>query len=250
VSIGRRKVRLEDEHSWVFNRMAHAYDARPEYPLALVSALTTAAPGPRVLDVGAGLGHLARPLARLGFRVTALEPAQRMLTRLRELVAVEPLQLATVHGMAEALPFANAEFDFVVVADVVHFLDSERAAKEIARVLAPGGGLAVITVELADTPFMRAVKEIMEASAPRRPRETSNAVAELLAVAKLRNVSSHGFEDDTPLDAATLERVFDSVSFIGPAMNPARKEEFRRRIAAVEHPPSWARRFTLWCGRR
>lgn len=230
--------------------MAAAYESRPDYPERLIARLLDLAPGPRVLDVGAGLGHLSRPLARRGLSMTALEPARQMLQRLRELAEEEGLVIDAVHGMAESLPFADQSFDLAIIADVVHFLDSERAAKEIARVLTAQGALAVLTAELADTPFMRAVREIMEQSAPRRPRLTSSAVTELLAVSKLRGVSAEQFRDDTPLDEAALGRVLDSVSFIGPAMNAERREVFRGRIASIEHPRSWARTFTLWTGRR
>ncbi|HVU51011.1 MAG TPA: methyltransferase type 11, partial [Polyangia bacterium] len=74
MSLGRRKVRLEDASRWVFNRMAEVYDARPPYPTALVDALSALAPaGAPVADLGAGTGHLALPLAARGLDVTAIE---------------------------------------------------------------------------------------------------------------------------------------------------------------------------------
>jgi ubiquinone/menaquinone biosynthesis C-methylase UbiE len=248
VSIGRRKVRLEDESSWVFNRMVEAYEARPAYPDALVDAVSKLArSGSRFLDVGAGLGHLAWPLAERGHRVTAVEPAVRMLKRLRERGNE---RIDCVHAMAEQLPFDDGVFDVAVVADVVHFLDSERAAREVARVLAPRGALAVVVAALSDTPFMRAVREIMEESAPRRPRETSSAVTELFAVARLTQTVSHVFEAAVPVDRATLEQILRSVSFIGPAMNPERWARFMERISDIDPAPVWSRTFTLSCGSR
>lgn len=244
-------MRLADESAWVFNKMVTAYAARPQYPEALVQALTTLAPsGARVLDVGAGLGHLALPLAERGYRVTAIEPAIAMLGALERRALHRGLPLVAVHAMAEALPFDTGAFDLVIAADVVHFLDSERAAKETARVLAPRGALAVVSCDFADTPFMNAVVKVMRESAPRRPRDVASARIELLSVARVKEPWGMRFDDDVPVDAETLRQILNSVSFIGPAMNADRTERFWQRIQAIEHERRWARTFVLEAGRR
>jgi hypothetical protein len=68
MSLGRRKVGLEEQSRWVFNRMAAFYPARPAYPAELVDALAELAgpAGSRIGDLGAGVGHLALPLAGRG----------------------------------------------------------------------------------------------------------------------------------------------------------------------------------------
>src|SRR5216117_2702618 len=113
----RRHVGLDNAAGWVFNRMADVYDARPPYPEALIAAIAALAPGPRVADLGAGIGHLALPLAARGFDVVAVEPAEAMLDALRKASRRGCFSLATVHGMAEALPFEAARFDLVLIAD-------------------------------------------------------------------------------------------------------------------------------------
>lgn len=252
MSIGRRKVKLSDEDSWIFNRMVDAYEARPAYPSALIDAIASlgGSPPARVADIGAGLGHLALPLAERGFEVTAVEPAARMLQRLRELAEQRALPMRTVHAQAEALPLDTAQFDLVIVADALHFLDSERAAYELARVLAHRGSLALLTCELAPTPFMQQVVEVMQEAAPRRPREVSSTVAQLFAVSQVRSPRELCFFDEVLVDAETLERILCSISFIGPAMNPQRYAAFRERIHAIDHERKWARQFTLRAGSR
>lgn len=251
MSLGRRKSRLDDASAWVFNRVVAEYAARPAYPTALIDALeelAVRARAPRVLDLGAGIGHVALPLLERGLEVIAVEPALGMLEALRARAARAP-GLTTLHAQAEALPLPSGSVDLVVIADAVHFLDKELVALEVSRVLAKDGALAMVVSELDDTPFMRGVRTIMEESAPRRPREVKGAITQIGTVSRIKLGERH-FHDQTPVDPATLERILGSISFIGPAMNPERTERFRARIHAVPGPPVWARHFTLHSGRR
>lgn len=251
VSLGRRKVGLHDPTRWVFNRMAEVYDARPAYPTALLDALAGLAPHDgRVGDLGAGIGHVALPLAERGLDVVAVEPAHAMLERLSSEAARRRLSVRALHATAEALPLDDASLDLVVVADAVHFLDAELTAREIGRVLAPKGALAIVTCELGNTPFMKSLVEVIEASVPRRLRNVEQNLVQIPAGSGVRFTSPRVFHDETPVDGHTLERILRSISFIGPAMNPTRFAAFRARVHALPGPPVWARTFTLRAGRR
>ena len=96
------------------------------------------APGPRVLDLGAGTGKLTAVLVALGVDVVAVEPDPEMLAELRHtLPAVRALP-----GSAEAIPLPDASVDAVVAGHALHWFDMAVAGPEIARVLAPAGTLA------------------------------------------------------------------------------------------------------------
>ena len=249
---GRRSVSLADPSAWVFNRIADVYDARPAYPLALVDAVAAlGVPGTtRIGDLGAGIGHLALPLAARGFDVTAVEPAQAMLDRLRQGAERFGVSVRTLATTAEALPVERASLDLVVIADALHFLDAERSALEIARVLVPEGAIALVTCEFADTPFMRDIVRLMYDAAPRRPRDTSGAATQLAALTGARLTREQRFHDETLLDEDALERILRSFSFIGPAMNRQRFAGFWQRVQALPGPRIWARAFTLRSGAR
>ena len=246
----RRKVTILDASAWVFNRMADVYDARPAYPGELVDAIAElgSRAGRRVCDVGAGIGHLAVPLALRGFDVTAVEPAKLMLDRLGELSAQSGVTIRRVHAAAESLPLEAGSFDLVLIADALHFIDTELAATEVARILLPGGYLALVTCELTPTPYMNEVLRLMQRSAPRRPRPIQSRRAQLSGVAKIPLLHERRFFDETPLLPGELERVLASISFIGPAMNPERTQRFREQLHAIAIPPVWARTFTLRYG--
>lgn len=124
--------------------MAVEYDrGRPEYPLAVIGALGAElglAPGARVLDLGAGTGKVSRALLAVGFDVLAVEP----LAPLRELLAQSIGAERVLEGTAEAIPVADASVNAVTIGDAFHWFDQRAALAEIARVLRPGGGLAIL----------------------------------------------------------------------------------------------------------
>jgi ubiquinone/menaquinone biosynthesis C-methylase UbiE len=252
MSLGRRKVGIEDATRWVFNRMADVYDARPPYPAALIDALVDLAEpvGRRVADVGAGTGHLALPLAARGADVVAIEPALAMLDRLRAAARDRGLDLSAVHAAAEALPLPPRSVDLAIVSDALHFMDAELTARQIARVLVPGGALALVRCDFGDTPFMRDLLGVIEDSVPRRPRALTQSIVHLSALSGAALTGVRSFHDETPVDHPTLERILRSISFIGPAMNPQRFAAFRARVFALTTRPVWARTFTLRSGYR
>lgn len=252
MSLGRRKVGIDDAPRWVFNRMADVYDARPAYPAALLDALVELARpvGPRLADLGAGTGHLALPLAERGLDVVAVEPALEMLERLRATARARGLNLDALHAAAEALPLPPKSVATVVVSDALHFMDAELTAREIARVLVPGGALALVRCDFADTPFMRDVLRVIEEAVPRRPRALTQSIVHLSALAGVTFGDERRFHDETPVDHSTLERILRSISFIGPAMNPERFAAFRARVFALSARPVWARTFRLRTGHR
>ena len=117
--------------------------ARPGYPDDAVAHLLTSlalAPTSRVLDMAAGTGKLTRALVATGASVVASEPSASMRAVFASVLPGTPQVGAT----AELLPFADSTFDAVTVAQAFHWFDAPVALAECARVLRPGGGLAMV----------------------------------------------------------------------------------------------------------
>ncbi|MET8162090.1 class I SAM-dependent methyltransferase [Sphaerisporangium sp. NPDC005289] len=117
---------------------AERYDrARPRYPEAMVRRIVAGSPGPDVLDVGIGTGIAARQFRDAGCRVLGVEPDERMAGFARR--GGLEVEVATF----EAWQAAGRAFDAVIAGQAWHWVDPVAGAAKAARVLRPGGRLAV-----------------------------------------------------------------------------------------------------------
>ena len=102
--------------------------------------------GNRVLDVACGTGVVAVTAARLGARVTALDLSPDLLARARENSGLAGVEVDWHEGDAEALPFADGEFDRVVSQFGHMFAPRpDVTTAQMLRVLRPGGTIAFST---------------------------------------------------------------------------------------------------------
>jgi SAM-dependent methyltransferase len=127
--------------------MTHAWGTAPDFvgprhelrERLLLGLFLEARPGLRVLDAGAGQGTFSKRLERLGFEVTSVDGAPAAVEVLRARVRGPVYEAAL-----EALPFEDASFDAAVLGEVLeHVEDDVAGLREIARVLRPGGVVAI-----------------------------------------------------------------------------------------------------------
>jgi len=151
-----------------FGAEAGAYESgRPEYPIDAVAwmlrPVTDGARSIRVADVGAGTGKLTRAVrAAASVDIVAIDPDSAMLDALRAAVPGVP----TIVGRAESLPLPDRSVDAAVLGQAWHWVDVERASREIGRVLRMGGVLGLIwNVRDEREPWLRRLMEIMGSSA-------------------------------------------------------------------------------------
>ncbi len=142
-----------------FDDLADAYDRfRIGYADDVYDAIVeygTVAPGARVLDVGCGTGLVALEMARRGHAVSGIDISEPMLACARARVPAASFAL----GRAESLPYPDASFDLVTSAQTFHWFDQATALAEVARVLRPGGVLAVWWKGLSRGDAMRQTRD-------------------------------------------------------------------------------------------
>src|SRR5664279_2263266 len=95
--------------------------------------------GMSVLDAGCGTGLSMGPLAARAMNVAGVDPSPQMLAAAKLAVPAATLR----EGRVEALPFADRSFDAAVSAQAFHQFEADAAYAELARVVKPGGPIAV-----------------------------------------------------------------------------------------------------------
>ena len=99
--------------------------------------------GKSALDVGCGAGLLAEPLARLGAKVTAIDPAEELIAAAREHASGQGLEIDYRVSAVENLP---GTFDLITAMEVIeHTADPQQFLHSLAQRLAPNGLLMLST---------------------------------------------------------------------------------------------------------
>lgn len=125
-----------------------------------------------VLDLGAGTGKLTRVLADRYARVIAVEPLDELRAVLEDRVPEADVRT----GAAEAIPLEDASVDAVFAGQAFHWFANDAAVGEIARVLRPGGVLALLWNVPNGTPsvppeYNARMEELHDAGRPEPPDE-------------------------------------------------------------------------------
>ena len=209
-----------------FDLAPEEYEAtRPSYPEEVLDLLPVASDA-TVLDLGAGTGKLTRILTGRYARVVAVEPLDGMRAILERVVP----EAEALPGSAEQIPLDDASVDAVFAAQAFHWFDHDRAIPEIARVLRPGGVVALVWNRPDEgresplpAPYLAYLDEL-RASAEFHGGPTWT---ELLARGPFGEARQDGIPHDHVLDRSGLLDNARSVSWIA-----SREPEERERVIA------------------
>jgi ubiquinone/menaquinone biosynthesis C-methylase UbiE len=206
--------------------------------------------GKRVLDAACGTGLATAGILERGYAVTGIDVAERMLEAARASMPRDA-DAAFYAGRAEALPFADEAFQGIVCAQAFHWFDEARALAEFARVLAPGGALAIFWKHARpDDPYARTVRGLFtqwtgRAEAPMESSFRDSLAAFWEEVGRTGERSSDATFDDAELRMLRFGLRYDVDSYVGYhrsrenlriALGDAREAflaEVRERIAAL-----------------
>ncbi|MCV2866420.1 class I SAM-dependent methyltransferase [Albidovulum sediminicola] len=208
-------------------------------------------PGERVLDIGTGTGWAARLAAWRGAEVTGVDIAPGMLQAAERLSARLDPRPVFRPAAAEALPFPDAQFDGVISTYGVIFSDApSTAVAEMARVLRPGGRLALATWAdraggyIAD--FFALLGAWSDAPPPSTPASPSpfdwgredwlRQVVGARFEIEIREQVTTLYAPDVPTVWQEYLNGFGPVAATHAALPPERREAFRAAFAELHRP--------------
>ncbi len=156
----------------LFSSHAEAYgDGRPGYPRAVFDHLQSSCnlrPGCQVLEIGPGAGQATGPLLDAGAEVLAVELGEAFASLLR--TKFEGRHLEVRSGEFETIDLPSEAFDLVAAATSFHWIPPQQGLDRIARLLRPGGTIALWWNHFGDPdrldPFRDAVQPVLQQLAP------------------------------------------------------------------------------------
>jgi ubiquinone/menaquinone biosynthesis C-methylase UbiE len=226
---------IDDLAARGFEAGAASYElARPGYPDEAVQVLADRVgigAGTRVCDLAAGTGKLTRRLVELEADVVAVEPVAGMRGQLEQAVP----GVEVVDGTAETIPLEDASVDVVTVAQAFHWFDAPAALVEIARVLKPGGGLAILWNERDEaTPWVAEMSRIIRWHERTVSRYQHVAWAEVVAESgRFTPLEEQLVSWDQPMTRELLGERVRSISYIAAMPEPERERHVADVVALV-----------------
>ena len=147
------------------NRADNYAKYRPSYPAGVLETLKAECrlgETSTIADVGSGTGILTELFLKNGNPVFAIEPNAAMRLSAEHLLATYP-NFVSVDATAEETTLKSGSVDFVTAAQAFHWFGREKARREFARILKPGGWVVLIWNErrLASTPFLREYENLL-----------------------------------------------------------------------------------------
>jgi ubiquinone/menaquinone biosynthesis C-methylase UbiE len=146
---------VTQQEGLLFDHVAADYDrVRPGYPASLVDeacSLAGLTSGARVVEVGCGTGKLTVSLAERGLHVEAVDPGPEMVAIARRRVGAAPVCFHV--GRFEDVELPDGGFGAVFSATAWHWVDPAVGWSKAARVLRPGGILALLAYVGTRTEF-------------------------------------------------------------------------------------------------
>ena len=225
---------IDDVAARGFQAGAAAYEiARPGYPDEAVATLATQlgiTAGTAVCDLAAGTGKLTRRLVELGATVTAVEPVEGMREQARATVPTAQV----VDGTAEAIPLPDASVDVVTVAQAFHWFDADAAFQEIARVLKPHGGLAILWNERDEhTAWVAEMSRIIRWHERTVSRYQHVDWAEIVAASgRFTDLEEQAVRWEQPMTREVLADRVRSISYVA-VMPPVERERLAAEVTAL-----------------
>lgn len=235
----------------VWDRISQLYlrEIDPRFAPVVENVITRGRlkPGQHVLDLGTGTAAVAMAAARLvlpGGRVTAVDISPEMLMLARRRVADSGRTNVEVReGRAEAIPAADGAFDVVLASlSLMYVIDRGATARELRRVLRPGGRLVAAVWAAPDQCDIVLFQQTAGrfAPAPPVPGVGPGALADaagFLAQLAEAGIEAHVETAELGFDFDEFDLAWDVLAGVTTAqLAPERREEAKAAVQAVMWP--------------
>jgi len=155
------------------DRVSNYVKYRPRYPREVLETLRADCGMSRasvLADIGSGTGILTEILLSNGNVVFAVEPNAEMRQAAESSLVSHP-RFRSVDGRAEATTLPDASVDIVTAGQAFHWFERDAARGEFARILRPGGWVALVwnEREASTTPFLAAYEALLHRHSPEYP---------------------------------------------------------------------------------
>jgi SAM-dependent methyltransferase len=244
-----------------FGRGADDYErARPGYPpgvIELLARVMPIRPRSRVCDLAAGTGKLTRLLLGTGADIVAVEPVPAMRRKLN----ITCPDVKVIDGTAEEIPLEDESVDVLTVGQAFHWFANAEAVGEIARVLRPAGGLALLwNLNDESVPWVRDVQRLVfEHGGDERPYTSGDPEPVLAASGRFTPMVLETFSNHVAITKDLVVTRVASTSFISALPDDRREACLDAVRACLDNHPGTAGldRFdypyltaVYWCHRR
>jgi lysophospholipase L1-like esterase/SAM-dependent methyltransferase len=237
---------------------------RPPYPPGVFARLDSEV-GPhakrRAADIGAGTGIFSRGLSVRGWDVVAVEPSRAMLERLHAPSAQNARgRIFRLCASAEQTALADASVSLVTAAQAFHWFNPPYSLAEFARILIPGGLLALTwnNRDATRSPFVEAYENLISRYNPAYQREyrEQDWPAKIRATGLFEAARYHRFDQLWRLPAEDFVGFSRSVSYIRNVLAREQQPRFENELRALLRQHFGQReceiplRTDLWTARR
>jgi SAM-dependent methyltransferase len=225
-----------------FPGVARAYQHRPPYPdevFAILDELIIDSPR-TVLDLGAGEGALARPMAERVERVDAVDVSAAMIETGRDRPGGRHPNLRWILGAAESADL-DGPYALVTAGASIHWLDWDVLMPRLRTVLTPNAKLAVVVHDVHDLPWHDGLVEIIRRHTRSPDYDPSYSPAD--AMAEQGHVVIAGRCTTTPVSFAQpiesyVEQFHSRASLAAEHMSPEEASAFDEAVTVLVQP--WA----------
>ncbi len=195
--------------------------------------------GQRILDVGTGTGTMARQLAQRGAEVIGLDRSAELMGQARELDREAGVHVDYVQGRAEDSGLPSESLDVVTAGQCWHWFERSRAAREMRRLLRPGGRIVIAHFDWIPVAgnVVEATEKLIEEFSPEWPFGGGSGLYPAwfgdLSLAGFEELESFSFDRDVPYTHEAWRGRVRASAGVAASLPPREVDRFDQTLGKI-----------------